>query len=362
MTSGGAPRVPAAQARFLEGDGDEPRSARAAGASPALSLVSRHTPPRARDEGRMMRARSSIWAVFLVAGFWAGEARAECELTRAAALPERIPMKDFGDALRGRVEGCASSARAPDASAFYAAHKLEATPERVRDYVRVRTLFEMTRDGGPWRVRWAITNRDATARVIWSAWTRTPPPNASTAPSATAECDEVSALFAGLVRRTGTRGMGLFWPTWNHTIAAWEVAPGVRVLVPTTQIFLGCEETFDRATTFDPKKQRTVYEFPTSDVPDATPVPKSVAVFLLDQVTHYGAASLDVLALVRTHRALALASSVSDDCRAGMVERARALRARRIIPAVDRIALARYAEELGLPRATPEAALDRIAQ
>lgn len=282
-------------------------------------------------------------------------ADAACGRTDVATLPDRVPMKDLGEALRDRIESCGTKARRPDGVAFLAAHQLSATEERLRDYTRVRTLFEMTRDGGPWRVRWAITNQDATAKNVWATWSRATPPTAGGA-SATAECDEISALFAGLVRRTGTRGVGLFWPTWNHTIAAWDLAPGARVLIPTTQIFLECDDTFDHAPAFSPTKQRTVYEFPASDVPDRTPVPRSVAAFLLDQVTDYAPASLDVLAVIRAHRALGYGSSVSAGCRDGMVRRARELGGR-ALPPEDRAALTRYAEELGLRAPTAEAAL-----
>lgn len=288
-----------------------------------------------------------------------GSARAACPTTDVGALPERVTMKDFGDALGERALGCAGAARRPDATAFFAAHRLDPTEERVRDYVRVRTLFEMTRDGGPWRVRWAITNQDATAKNVWAAWTRSPPVATGASPSATAECDEISALFAGLARRTGTRGVGLFWPTWNHTIAAWDVTPQVRVLVPTTQIFLECDDGFDRAPAFSPTKQRTVYEFPATDVPDRTTMPRALAAFLLDQVTHYAPASLEVLGTIRTHRALAFGSSLPEGCREGAARRARALRGAPLA-AADRAALERYAVELGLSPPTADAALARI--
>lgn len=290
----------------------------------------------------------------------AGSARAACPRTDLDALPERVTMKDFGEALEDRVGGCAGAARRPDALAFFAAHRLDPTEARVRDYVRVRTLFEMTRDGGPWRVRWAITNQDATAKNVWAAWTRATPAVASSAPSATAECDEISALFAGLVRRTGTRNVGLFWPTWNHTIAAWDVTPQVRVLIPTTQIFLECDDGFDHAPAFSPTKQRVVYEFPASDVPDRTTMPRALAAFLLDRVTDYAPASLEVLATIRTHRALAYGSSLPEGCREGAARRARAI-AGAPLAAADRAALSRYAEELGIAPPTAEAALARIA-
>jgi hypothetical protein len=79
------------------------------------------------------------------------------------------------------------------------------------------------------------------------------------------------------------------------------------VLVPTTQIFLGCEDTFDQ-TSFKPPKQ--VYEFPRYDVKDNVEMPAPLAAFLLEQVRAYGEASPKLLALVRTRRAELLQSSV----------------------------------------------------
>lgn len=276
-----------------------------------------------------------------------------------SARADGVRMDELGRALAARIDETATAARTADAHAFWAEHGLDATRARVRDYVRVRTLFEMTRDGGPWRVRWAITNEEPSAKEIWAAWRKAPPAIASAAPSVTAECDEISALFAGLARRAGVRGVGLFWPTKDHTIAAWEPAPGVRVLVPTTQIYAGCDATFDR-TPFRPTVQRTVFEFPERDVPDATSLPTDLASFLLDQVSHYAAASLDVLAAIRLHRAIALRSSVGPSCEPRVKELSKALRARSL-GAADRRALVRYGvTELSLAGASPEDVLDRL--
>lgn len=249
-------------------------------------------------------------------------------------------MKDFVKRLDERIVSCAGEARAPDAKAFWEKHRLEATPARTKDYVVMRTLFELTRDGGPFRVRWAVTNREPTAKDIWKAWAAAPPLLRSDAASATAECDELSALQAGLARRLGVRNVGLFWPTWNHTITAWEPAPNVRVLVPTSQIFQACGATFD-GTTFDPTGQKTVFEISAVDVPDAFVVPPALEGFLLGQVTHYGGASLDLLAALRIHRALRHGSSVPSACAADVTSAAAALRSRSL-SAEDTRALVRY--------------------
>jgi len=271
-----------------------------------------------------------------------------------------LTVAAFGTLLGERIDACATEARKDDGAAFWRAHGLETTPARQRDHARVRTLFELTRDGGPWRVRWAITNEEPTAKKIWSAWRARPPASFSAAASVTAECDEISALFAGLATRLGVRGVGLFWPTSNHTIAAWEAAPGVRILVPTTQIFAACDDTFDRAP-FSPKVQKTVFELSARDIPDATPVPRALALFLLQQVDAYAGASLDVLEAIRLHRALALGSSVASTCTATVGSRASQLRQRTLSPA-DRGALLHYARERGLDAAAaardPASALD----
>jgi hypothetical protein len=283
-----------------------------------------------------------------------GPARADdlCSTPTTAPAPTR--MKELGEALAARIDACASEARRADGETFWKTHALEATPARLRDYVRTRTLFELTRDGGPWRVRWSITNEEPSAKKVWASWAARPPTDVSSAPSVTAECDEISALFAGLGRRLGVRGLGLFWPTKDHTIAAWEPAAGVRVLIPTTQIYVACDDTFDHVP-FSPKVQKTVFEFSTADTPDNTPVPPSLATFLLDQVTHYAGASLEVLAAMRIHRALTFGSSVQSSCR-------KTLRGA-TLTAGDRRALLRYgATELGIPSATAADVLDRLAR
>lgn len=292
----------------------------------------------------------------------AAAARGEtCTSTEREALPDALPMRDFAVRLGARIDACATDARHPDAERFCAEHRIECSAARIRDYVRVRTLFEMTRDGGPFRLRWSITDRDPTAKHIWAAWRQSPPLASSAAPSAKAECDELSALFAGLARRLDVRGVGLFWPTSNHTIAAWDVAPAVRVLVPTSQIFLACNATFDR-TSFSPSKQRVVYELRATDVPDAFPVPRALATFLLDQIAYYAGASLDVLAMLRTHRALRFDSSLPAACGIDAAAAAKALRARPLSPP-DRQALTRYGStELGLTAPSAEETLARLAR
>jgi len=87
------------------------------------------------------------------------------------------------------------------------------------------------------------------------------------APTATAECDELSALFAFLAGRAGVRSIGLLWPYPNHTVAVWTVG-SVRVVIPTTQIFLE-ESDYWGTKKFDPWRQKAIYEYIRRDVPDS---------------------------------------------------------------------------------------------
>lgn len=139
------------------------------------------------------------------------------------------------------------------------------TPSSLLEYSRVRLAFETTRDGGLWGLRWAVTNQDPTERFIWAsllAWH-------GAEVTAVAECDELSAMFASLARAMGVRDVGLFWPTWNHTVAVWTTpgeAGNVRVVVPTSQIFLAAGETLG-TNGFDPSTQRTIYRYGTKALP-----------------------------------------------------------------------------------------------
>src|SRR5690606_3294615 len=118
-----------------------------------------------------------------------------------------------------------------DYDAFLIAHGLADHDALYRDYVRVKLAFESTRDGGLWHLRWDITNEKPNSEQIWRQWRDAaapavePPsgPAAALRPTAIAECDELSALFAFVARQLGVRHIGLFWPTWNHVVAVWTV-------------------------------------------------------------------------------------------------------------------------------------------
>src|SRR5579872_4061772 len=88
--------------------------------------------------------------------------------------------------------------------AFNSTHKLVPGSVRYSDYVIVRLLFEATRDAGLWNLHWSITDQPPNSDNIWRQWRDVKNESALT-PTATAECDELSALYAFLVERAGVR-------------------------------------------------------------------------------------------------------------------------------------------------------------
>jgi hypothetical protein len=279
-------------------------------------------------------------------------------------LPERVTMGDFWSALGAQIDGLDTTALDPAFAEFSKHHDADASSAALRrDFMRLWAVFEATRDGGWWRLRWQVTDQEPSSVQIWKAWRRSPPVQSFATPSAVAECDEITALFSVTARRLGVRGVGLFYPTWNHVIAGWApqgmdpTKPGNVVLVPTTQIFLGCQDTFDQ-TSFKPPKQ--VYEFPRYDVKDNAPMPAQLAAFLLEQVRAYGEASPQLLALVRTKRAELLQSSVGD---CGAYRRRLRDEVAAQLSCADRRALRHLvSRELGRPELSEAAALAYLAE
>ncbi len=177
--------------------------------------------------------------------------------------------------------------------AFTGSYKI--APENIRysDYVLARLLYEATRDAGFWNLHWTITDREPNSDEIWRQWKNARLSSLS-APTASAECDELSALYAFLAVRAGVRDVGLFWPTFNHTVAVWVVhpvnGPVLRVVVPTSQIFL--DETDDFGTRkFDPWHQKSIHEYVRRDVPDSFELPQPLFNFFLLQLDKYAGAS-----------------------------------------------------------------------
>jgi hypothetical protein len=218
---------------------------------------------------------------------------------------ERIPAPEGsasqGDSLRQLVSLLRGKAKVLEDSSgmrlgfqsFTSAHKLAPGSIRYSDYVVVRLLFEAARDAGFWNLHWAVTDQPPNSDRIWQHWKSVKRASALE-PTATAECDELSALYAFLVERAGVKSVGLFWPAPNHTVAVWVVHPAtgpvVRVVVPTTQIFLEETDQFDTKK-FDPWRQKTIYEYTRRDVPDSYEIPKPLFDFFLRQVDKYGGAT-----------------------------------------------------------------------
>ena len=142
------------------------------------------------------------------------------------------------------AQGQRHRARRRDASELQVVHDSFEDSTRARELFRLRRcfrlLYEATRDAGLWNLHWTITDRPPNSDNIWRQWHAMGQPSALS-PTASAECDELSALFAFLARRSGVKGVGLFWPYPNHTVAVWELHPAerptIRVVVPTSQIF-----------------------------------------------------------------------------------------------------------------------------
>ncbi len=190
-------------------------------------------------------------------------------LLPGVALAETTTLQDLISQLDAAADEVATSAATrADFDTFVARHDLSGDDALYRDFVRVKVAFEATRAGGLWGLRWWITDREPQSDAIWSKWEGAGSAAGDT--TAVAECDELSALFAFVAGQLGVDGVGLFWPTWNHTVAVWKLesregAP-VRVVLPTSQVFLDPEQTFD-TDAFDPWTQRTIYTYGRRDAP-----------------------------------------------------------------------------------------------
>jgi hypothetical protein len=205
-----------------------------------------------------------------------------------------VPLAQFVSAIRQKAKTLENSSGMRIAfQSFLAAHHLPPDSVRYSDFVVIRLLFEATRDAGFWNMHWSITDQPPNSDRIWSQWKAILRPS-PLEPTATAECDELSALYAFLVERSGVESVGLLWPTANHTVAVWLLQPAtgpiIRVVVPTSQIFLEETDSFDTKK-FNPWRQKTIYEYTRRDVPDTFELPKPLVDFFLKQIDTYGGAS-----------------------------------------------------------------------
>ena len=229
--------------------------------------------------------------------------------------------------------------------AFVARNGLADSDALYRDFVRVKIAFEATRAGGLWAIQWSITDREPESDAIWATW-QSIDGGRPKQPTAVAECDELSALFAFVVRGMGVDHVGLFWPVWNHVVAVWTVkdASGtpVRVVVPTSQIFLGPEETFDTHG-FDPSTQKTIYTYTRDDIDGSAELSGPLAQWFVAQVRAYAPASTQTLQTIRNLREMRLAGLADR----GDIERfARSRVDTESGPAEDRAAWERFLSEL----------------
>jgi hypothetical protein len=198
---------------------------------------------------------------------------------------------------------------------FTAAHNLPSESIRYSDYVLVRLLFEATRDAGFWNMHWTITDQPPNSDRIWRQWKSVLNPSFRV-PTAIAECDELSALFAFLLERAGVKSAGLLWPYPNHTVAVWMLHPAgrsaIRVVVPTSQIFLTESDTLDTKK-FDPWRQKTIYEYTRRDVPDSFELPTPLFDFFLQQADKYAGASEATLQQLRYLRDAVFVGSLTPE-------------------------------------------------
>ncbi|WNO10796.1 hypothetical protein [Teredinibacter sp. KSP-S5-2] len=179
--------------------------------------------------------------------------------------------------------------------ALQQSHGIAGSERVYREFVRVRTIFEATRDSGLWQLRWGITDKEPNSDSIWHQWDALVGNSfwekESLQPTAIAECDELSALFAFISSSLGVKNVGLFWPTWNHTVAVWttenEQGEPVRIVIPTSQVFISANATLGTKE-FDPYKQKTIYRYHRQDVKKDHKIPVSLARMMIDRVKDNG--------------------------------------------------------------------------
>ena len=247
----------------------------------------------------------------------APEAEPEPEVDTLAEAPVPFEGRDRVrvDELIEQLEAIATEmAELPtvraDYEALIEAKGLADSEALYRDYVRVKLAFEATRDGGFWHLHWDITNEKPNSDQIWKQWRRAAgSDDAAPVPTATAECDELSALFAFVARKLGVRHIGLFWPQWNHVVAVWTVRPDegspVRIVVPTSPIFLAPDESLG-TDGFDPWTQKKIFEYRRRDVKDDHRIDAELARFFVVQARRHGGRSQIELQRLRNARDLAM--------------------------------------------------------
>lgn len=175
------------------------------------------------------------------------------------------------------------------------------------DFVRVRLAFEATRAGGLWGLAWRITDQQPRSDRIWTQWRDAVPADTLPATTAIGECDELSALFAVVAHGLGLSSrsrVGLFWPASNHTVAVWafDAVDGreVRVVVPTSQIFLDSVQSLDTRV-FDPRTQPRLYDYRRDDAANVR-LPAALARRFVAEARRSGTLSRGELQALRNRR------------------------------------------------------------
>ena len=210
-----------------------------------------------------------------------------------------ISVQDFLKQLRLQVTplyGCTELRH--EFEALAGKYSLPRQEGDVRRYIRLRTLFESTRDAGLWHVQWQITDQEPSSKLIWKQWKEAHPGARVTS---IAECHELSALVAFLARRLDVPGVGLFWPRANHTVAVWMPNSTVRIVLPTSQIFLTTQDTLGTLR-FNPFLQKTIYPYMGNDITGEFHIPLWLAKFFLLQIESYGQGSQRLLQSLRNRR------------------------------------------------------------
>ena len=171
---------------------------------------------------------------------------------------------------------------------FLAQHGLDEAAAPYDQYAIVRVVFEATRDGGLWGLVWDITNREGHSDRIWKQWQKAAVPEPGEwGVTAVAECDELSALFAFLVRRLGVKHAGFLDGGPNHIVAHWTLHQGrkreTRVVVPTSQIYLSRTATLG-TDEINPYKIRVVWDYWRRDVKPTHTIPAPLARYFVEQL------------------------------------------------------------------------------
>ena len=262
-----------------------------------------------------MHRKSTIAVLLVLLTALSGSAKAQTARS-PALVSSGVPFSELISRIRVKAKSLeSSSGMRREFAAFLATHQLSQNSVRYSDFAVIRLLFEATRDAGFWNVHWSVTDRPPNSDEVWRQWKSISHP-AYTEKTATAECDELSALFAFLVERASVKSIGLFWPYPNHTVAVWILHPAnsqtIRVVVPTSQIFLTENDTFDTRK-FDPWRQKNIYEYTRKDVPDSFEIPTPLFDFFLRQIDKYAGASADALQQIRNLRDAVLQKTVTPE-------------------------------------------------